>query len=129
MRNSYRQTPEFSWYIAGDANGDRCDGLPPHTPDDNDRITLAAGEVFCRVATDNGTSLCKTRHKFSSRSALAKHIIEVHDINVNERRAGALSKPDSQAAARFYQHMYQLAHNQAVEVETPRKAKAARNGN
>ncbi|KAI1260574.1 hypothetical protein F5Y18DRAFT_432131 [Xylariaceae sp. FL1019] len=117
-QNSYKRTPEYLWYIARDASGNRCDGLPPHISVDNVRMELGRGELFCRVGNGDGT-LCKDNQKFRSRAFLSRHITSVHFLHVIKIPPGSLSAEGDRMTAEFYRNMYQFAHGQAVAVVPP----------
>ncbi|KAI1171365.1 hypothetical protein F4777DRAFT_57132 [Nemania sp. FL0916] len=124
MPSVYRESLEYKWYEAGDALGLRHGAMPPFNTDNQGRVTLAAGEVFCRYSDDDGKSLCHDRHKFSSIGALKKHIRSAHHSIVAESHPGGLNTRDDRLTFEYWRNVYLLTHGTEAVPETPRKAKA-----
>ncbi|KAI0459246.1 hypothetical protein F5B21DRAFT_455987 [Xylaria acuta] len=124
MPSSYRDTPAYKWYIAGDDKGDRPRAMPPFNTDGQGRVVLSAGEVFCRVSEDGGETLCHDRHKFSSLGALKKHIRTAHEIEPADSHPGGLKARDDVLTAKYWKDIHTLSTGTAAEPQTPRKAKA-----
>ncbi|KAK2013282.1 hypothetical protein LZ32DRAFT_604570 [Colletotrichum eremochloae] len=138
MPSMYRNTAGYRWYSDGN---ERPNGLVSHETDDQGRVIIAAGEVWCRVAvkwsevpSDNPNdpperkeTLCFDRHLWSSLGALKKHLKEAHDLEVAPSAAGSLKAADDQKAAIFYDALYKLSQGIKVELNTPRKANAILN--
>ncbi|KAK2031152.1 hypothetical protein LX32DRAFT_637479 [Colletotrichum zoysiae] len=135
MPSTYRYTDGYRWYSEGN---ERPSGLVSYEVDEQGRVIIAAGEVWCRVAFDwrevpsddpNGTPkreaiLCHDAHRWSSLGALKKHIKEAHELEVAPSAAGGLSSADDQKTSRFYNGLHRLSKGMKVNLVTPRKARA-----
>ncbi|KAI1174389.1 hypothetical protein F4777DRAFT_580075 [Nemania sp. FL0916] len=124
MPSVYRQSMGYKWYDGGDAQGLRQGGLPAFNTDNQGRITLSAGELFCRCPGDDGKTLCNNRNKFSSLGALKKHIRGAHQCDVAVSHPGGLTVRDDRLTYEYWRDIYKLAHGTDAVPETPRKAKA-----
>ncbi|KAI1157527.1 hypothetical protein F5B18DRAFT_657577 [Nemania serpens] len=124
MPSQYRNTPHYQWYLRGDAEGKRAEGVPAFNMDNQGRVVLAAGELFCRVSIDEDQTLCMVRHKFSSLGALKKHIRQAHDIQPAESHPGGLTSREDQAAAKYWREVHDFSNGTTAEPQAPRKTKA-----
>ncbi|KAK2036442.1 hypothetical protein LZ31DRAFT_561133 [Colletotrichum somersetense] len=135
MLSTYRYTDGYRWYSEGNK---RPSGLISYEVDDQGRVIIAAGELWCRAAFDwrevpsdepNGSPkreaiLCLDAHRWSSLGALKKHIKEAHELEVAPSAAGALSSAEDQRTAAFYDGLHRLFQGMKVNLVTPRKARA-----
>ncbi|KAI1753917.1 hypothetical protein F4782DRAFT_57231 [Xylaria castorea] len=124
MPSNYRKTVPYQWYLGGDAEGLRQHAMPAFHTDNQGRIVLGAGELFCRVSIDGGATLYMDRHKFSSLGALKKHIRTAHEIEVAESHSGGLTARDDQLTAKYWMDIYNLSNGTTAKPAPPRKAKA-----
>ncbi|KAI1203350.1 hypothetical protein F5X97DRAFT_318484 [Nemania serpens] len=123
MPSQYRKTPSYQWYLRGDAEGNRPPGMPAFNIDDQGRVVLAAGELFCRVSVDRHQTLCMDRHKFSSLGALKQHIRDAHEMQPAGSHAGGLTAREDQATAKYWKDVYDFSNGAAAEPRAPRKTK------
>ncbi|KAI0398837.1 hypothetical protein F4802DRAFT_611349 [Xylaria palmicola] len=131
MPSRYRQQPEYQWYERGDANGMRPAAMPAFNIDNasQNRVIFGAGELYCRFSNDDGVTLCRDRHRWSSMGALKKHVRDAHEVAVAESHPGGLKAKDDLAMIEYWANIYKLSHGTAAEVATPRKAKAVAKDN
>lgn len=118
---SYRITDTYKWYENKKRNTRRST-LPPFEMDDQGRVFIAAGEVYCRFPSEHDPGeLCFLNKKFSNRSSLVRHIKTRHGADPAPTRMGALSGPHDDETFRFYWGLRHLANGNPADLVTPRR--------
>ncbi|KAG5999838.1 hypothetical protein E4U54_001650, partial [Claviceps lovelessii] len=119
MPSRYRQTEAYKWYL-NEREKERRPGLPPYETNEQGEYLVRPGEFYCRVEIDDNY-LCHHTSKFSTPSALKKHLEIAHGATYVGASAGSLSAVDDQQAVLFYRRLQGLAFGHDVELRTPKK--------
>ncbi|KAK6196949.1 hypothetical protein LQW54_011034 [Pestalotiopsis sp. IQ-011] len=118
---SYRVTDTYKWYENKKRNIRRST-LPPFEMDDQGRVFIAAGEVYCRFPSEHDLGeLCFLNKKFSNRSSLVRHIKTRHGADPAPTRMGALSGSHDDETFRFYRGLRHLANGNPTDLVTPKR--------
>lgn len=118
---SYRITDTYKWYENKKRNIRRST-LPPFEMDDQGRVFIAAGEVYCRFSSEHDPGeLCFLNKKFSNRSSLVRHIKTRHGADPAPTRMGALSGSHDDETFRFYRGLRHLANGNPADLVTPKR--------
>ncbi|KAK1986413.1 hypothetical protein LZ30DRAFT_778332 [Colletotrichum cereale] len=99
--------------------------IPPFEFDNDGKIKVAPGEVYCRVDCGDGY-LCHRTVRFAKRQSLVKHLLHAHGLEVVASANGALSRLDNQRQVQYYHNMKRLALGHATDLNTPEKAGGTR---
>ncbi|KAF4464497.1 hypothetical protein FALBO_8665 [Fusarium albosuccineum] len=107
-------SPAYKEYITG-ADGCRWPNEIPFERDEQGRVCLPQGEVFCRMpALPGGNSLCENNTRFSTTTNLKVHIKGFHKAEVFPTRAGGST---AVALINYYADHMRLLKNEKAPGE------------